>query len=137
RVAEMVESLYNLHIANGIPWQPGKEIGIIVPFRGQIATIRQYLQKFSIPYAKDITIDTVERYQGSQRETILFSTVVRQPALLQILSSPVETDGRLMDRKLNVAVSRARRQFFIVGSLNLLRQAPDYRSLLRYMAQTL
>lgn len=137
RVAEMVQSLYSLHTANGIPWQPGKEIGIIVPFRGQIATIRQYLQQFSVPQAEDITIDTVERYQGSQRETILFSTVVRQPGLLQILSSPVETDGRLIDRKLNVAVSRARRQFFIVGSLNLLRQSPDYRDLLRYIAQTL
>ena len=131
-VALLVRRLYHLYTANRMVWNPTLSLGIIVPFRGQIAAIRQQLQGLNIPGTEDITIDTVERYQGSQRDVILFSTVVRSQGLLQILSAPVESDGQLIDRKLNVAITRAREQFILVGNLRLLSQSPDYRQLIQY-----
>jgi superfamily I DNA and/or RNA helicase len=77
-------------------------------------------------------IDTVERYQGSQRDIILYGTTIAQPYELSMLSSPVEVGGTLVDRKLNVAVTRARKQLFVFGNRNLLMQNPLYASLIDY-----
>jgi len=129
-VACMVAVLHQLHGLNGMPWEPSKRIGIIVPFRGQITMIRQQMEQLGIPQCGEITIDTVERYQGSQRDIILFSTVIRQRYQLDMLSTPVESEGTLIDRKLNVAVTRARKQFFLIGNRNLLSQSPDYAELM-------
>jgi len=132
-IARLVGYLYNLSVLNQQIWEPARQIGIIVPFRAQISMIRQALRRQDIPEAEAITVDTVERYQGSQREVILFSTVIRQNYQLEMLSTPVqEDDGTSVDRKLNVAITRARRQFFLVGNLSLLRQAPDYEHLIAY-----
>lgn len=104
-------------------------LGIIVPFRGQITLVRRALAD-QVPEFEQITIDTVERFQGSQRDIIIFSTVVSTPWQLDILSQPIETDGFLLDRKLNVALTRARHQFILVGHLALLRTCPPYRQLI-------
>ena len=63
---------------------------MVVPFRNQIAAIRSALAHVD-PGAKpgwsdDVVIDTIERYQGSQREVILFSTVVSKEAQCELLS---------------------------------------------------
>ncbi len=134
-IAQLVQRLYELHTQNRVKWNPATSLGIIVPFRSQIAAIRQQLQDMAIPDTDLITIDTVERYQGSQRDVILFSTVVRTSGLLHILSAPVESDGQRIDRKLNVAITRAREQFILVGNLPLLCQSDDYCQLIQY-AQT-
>ena len=134
-VASLVRSLYDLTRKNGQAWSPAQQVGIIVPFRGQIAMVRQALRERQVPDSDSITTDTVERYQGSQRDVIIFSTVVRQHYQLQILSNPVESNGQPIDRKLNVAITRARKQFFLVGNVRLLRQANDYRSLIEYMGE--
>lgn len=124
RVAELVRSI--LH-------QPSSTtLGIIVPFRGQITLVRRALAALQVPDYEDITIDTVERFQGSQRDIIIFSTVVHAPWQLAILSQPVETDGHLIDRKLNVAITRARQQFILVGNHALLRTCEPYSQLLDY-----
>lgn len=137
QVAQLVVALCRLHELNHLPWQPRTGIGIIVPFRGQIAVVRQALEAARVPDWQQIAVDTVERYQGSQREVIIFSTVVSQPYQMQILSIPVEADGQPIDRKLNVAVTRARQQFFLVGNLRLLQQADDYRRMIQYMTGSL
>ena len=117
-------------------------LGIIVPFRGQITQIRRALAARHIPDYEAITIDTVERYQGSQRDIILFSTTVSAPWQLPILSQPIETTALvatpsvkpfLLDRKLNVAITRARHQFILVGNLSLLRTCPPYRTFIDYI----
>ena len=104
-VARLIHTLCQLYSRSGIPFSPCKQIGIIVPFRAQIAMIRKALAERHIPDTADITIDTVERYQGSQRDIIIFSTTVSRPYQLSILSEPVMTDGREIDRKLNVALT--------------------------------
>ena len=134
-VAHLVHTLCQLHSRSGIPFSPCKQIGIIVPFRAQIAMIRKALAERHIPDTADITIDTVERYQGSQRDIIIFSTTVSRPYQLPILSEPVMTDGRELDRKLNVALTRARKQFFMTGNETLLRKCTAYRELLDFFMQ--
>ena len=82
------------------------------------------------PYTDEITIDTVERYQGSQRDIIIYSTTISQRYQLDILSVPVR-DGELwIDRKLNVAITRAKKQFFLTGNYDLLIQNDIYRDFL-------
>ena len=134
-VAHLVHTLCQLHSRSGIPFSPCKQIGIIVPFRAQIAMIRKALAERHIPDTADITIDTVERYQGSQRDIIIFSTTVSRPYQLPILSEPVMTDGRELDRKLNVALTRARKQFFMTGNETLLRKCTAYREFLDFLSK--
>lgn len=134
-VARLVHTLCQLHSRSGIPFSPCKQIGIIVPFRAQIAMIRKALAERHIPDTADITIDTVERYQGSQRDIIIFSTTVSRPYQLSILSEPVMTDGREIDRKLNVALTRARKQFFMTGNKTLLRNCTAYREFLDFLSK--
>ncbi|WP_462340334.1 DEAD/DEAH box helicase [Paraprevotella clara] len=134
-VARLVHTLCQLHSRSGIPFSPCKQIGIIVPFRAQIAMIRKALAERHIPDTTDITIDTVERYQGSQRDIIIFSTTVSRPYQLSILSEPIMTDGREIDRKLNVALTRARKQFFMTGNETLLRNCTAYREFLDFLSK--
>ena len=135
KAAELVKTLYQLYLENHMEWDAGQHIGIIVPFRGQIAMTRKMLNETGIPDYSGITIDTVERYQGSQRDTIIYCTTISQKYQMDMLSTPVETDGICIDRKLNVALTRARKQFFLIGNPLLLRQAEDYRKLLDYIQQ--
>lgn len=134
-VAHLVHTLCQLHSRSGIPFSPCRQIGIIVPFRAQIAMIRKALAERHIPDTTGITIDTVERYQGSQRDIIIFSTTVSRPYQLPILSEPVMTDGRELDRKLNVALTRARKQFFMTGNETLLRKCTAYREFLDFLSK--
>lgn len=134
-VARLVQAIHSLCRESGTPFRAAERIGIIVPFRGQISMVRKELAALLLPETEAITIDTVERYQGSQRDIILFSTTVSQPYQLDILSAPVLTDGVAVDRKLNVALTRARKQFFLTGDPDLLRRSPAYAALLDYIAR--
>lgn len=107
-------------------------LGIITPYRSQIALIRSELAKLSIPALNDITIDTVERYQGSERDVIIYSFCVNRPWQLEQLSNLTEDNGHLIDRKLNVALTRARKQLFLTGVPQLLHQHPIYHQMLQY-----
>lgn len=110
-----------------------QHIGIIVPFRNQISVIRNALCALNIPNTDKITIDTVECFQGSQRDYIIFSTTVSRPYQMDILSTPTEIEGQTVDRKLNVAITRARLQFFMVGNAKLLASNAVYKSLIDSM----
>lgn len=129
-VAAIVGTVHALCLLNNMPFQAAQRIGIIVPFRGQIAMIRKELALLNLPETQQITIDTVERFQGSQRDIIIFNTVISQPYQLDILSAPVEIENQLVDRKLNVALTRARKQLFVVGNGHLLRRNTLYQELI-------
>lgn len=73
------------------------EIGIITPFRAQVAEFRSFLP--------DFTIDTVDRYQGSEKEIILLSTITT--ADIPILMDP---------RRFNVALTRAKKKMIVLLS---------------------
>ena len=128
-VADIVEALIHLNARSEKSLNLSKHLGIIVPFRNQIAMIAHELAALDIEGTEAITIDTVERYQGSQRDIIIYSTTVSQPYQLDILSVTTQADGQLIDHKLNVALTRARKQLFIVGNAHLLCQNEIYRKL--------
>ena len=132
-MAQLVQALTALCQQNGQATNWDKRVGIIVPFRNQIALIRKEMSHLDIPAYEQINIDTVERYQGSQRDIIIFSTTVSTPYELAILSAPVQMDDGLIDRKLNVAITRARKQFFLVGNPPLLSQSEPYRLLIQQL----
>ena len=133
QTAQIVASFADLCCHNALAPNWEKRLGIIVPFRSQIQQLRNALTQLNVPEADTITIDTVERYQGSQRDIIIFSTVVGAPWQLPILSDPVDTEGELVDRKLNVAITRARQQFILVGNLSLLDTCRPYHDLIHYI----
>lgn len=134
-VARVVEAYYKLNARNGREFLPEKAIGIITPYRNQIAAIRQQLEWLQLPGCDVIRIDTVERFQGSQNDVIIFSCAVTTKEQLAFLSQSNEEEGVWIDRKLNVAVTRAREQIVIVGYKALLETSPVYAQLLHYIAR--
>jgi superfamily I DNA and/or RNA helicase len=82
--------------------------------------------------AAELVIDTVERYQGSQRDIIIYGTTITRLYELEILSNLTETSSGIVDRKLNVAITRARKQLFVLGNEKLLRKNALYAQLIKY-----
>ena len=106
-------------------------VGVIVPYRNQIAMIRREIERLGIAELTDITIDTVERYQGSQRDVIIYSFTIQQPYQIDFLTSNCfEEDGHTIDRKLNVAMTRARKQLLMTGNTQVLRQNSIFSQLI-------
>jgi DNA replication ATP-dependent helicase Dna2 len=75
-------------------------------------------------------IDTIERFQGSQRDVVIYSTSVENPAEFASIQAEAEVHGRLVDRRLNVACTRGREQFLLVGNTELLRKSSAYACIL-------
>lgn len=119
-------------------FNPLETVGVIVPYRNQISAIRtmlaERLQQAEHPLLQ-ITIDTVERYQGSQRRYIIYGFTVQKHYQLRFLTdSTFEEDGQFIDRKLNVAMTRAQEYLILVGSESLLCCVPLYEKLFRYLS---
>ena len=108
-----------------------RSIGVIVTYRYQIAQIRRAMEKMGLSQLSDISIDTVERYQGSQRDVIIYSLGVQNEADLDFLTSNCfEEDGHTIDRKLNVAMTRARKQLLMTGRQDVLKQNKIFKELI-------
>ena len=103
------------HIATvfGDDFNPNETVGVITPFRAQIANIRNHLDN----KLQDITIDTVERFQGSERKIIIVSFAVKSTTQLGAIQS-LNDEG--VDRKLNVAITRAKDHLILIGSEDVL-----------------
>ena len=109
-----------------------RSIGVIVTYRHQITLIRREIAKLNLPKLLDISIDTVERYQGSQRDVIIYAFGVQDNADLDFLTSNCFVEGgHIIDRKLNVAMTRARKQLLMTGCQQVLSQNPIYAELIQ------
>lgn len=119
----------------GSAFDPDDTVGVIVPYRNQIAAIRAELAALGIDNAAGLSIDTVERYQGSQRKYIIYGFTIRKYYQLQFLTVHVfEEDGIIIDRKLNVALTRAREHMIITGNAALLRHNLTFARLIDHIA---
>lgn len=118
-------------------FKPMETVGVIVPYRNQISAIRSVLaEMLGAPEHPllQISIDTVERYQGSQRKYIIFGFTVQKHYQLRFLTETTfEEDGQVIDRKLNVAMTRAQEYLILVGNSALLSNVHLYSRLLRYI----
>ena len=127
----VADLLRRIHRFYGERFDTSKTVGVIVPYRNQIAMIRQEIDLLGIPDLQDIDIDTVERYQGSQRDVIIYSFTVSRPYQLDFLTgSCFVEDGRVIDRRLNVALTRARKQLLMIGNEKILRQNSIFAQLI-------
>ncbi|MDW8074794.1 MAG: ATP-binding protein [Bacteroidota bacterium] len=109
-----------------------RAIGIITPFRKQIRTILEYLPETLAPF---LTIDTVERFQGSERDHIILSCSVNAWHEIPLIESQVVLDGRTVDRKLNVALTRARHQLIVIGNRAILERRHSYAALIEEISR--
>lgn len=110
---------------------PLQEIGIITPFRAQIAAIKDLLIQKNEEY-QSITVDTVERYQGAAKQVIIISFCCNSPIQFRSMIS-ISTEG--IDRKLNVALTRAKERVLLLGDENILKKNPLYSDLLDHCAK--
>jgi DNA replication ATP-dependent helicase Dna2 len=113
----------------GDRFDPGKTLGIITPYRAQIANIKSKINDNEL---SKITIDTVERFQGSEREIIIISLSVKNVNQLSFMQSLNESG---VDRKLNVALSRAKSHIIILGCKEILSQNPTFKNLIDFIHQ--
>ena len=132
--AIIVDVLRHLQRLGGQSFRPERSVGIIVPYRNQIAMIRRAATEAGIDGAQRMQIDTVERFQGSERDVIIYSFTVHHRYQLEFLTaSSIDDDGTTVDRKLNVAMTRARRQLILTGNPNVLRHSATFAQLLDHI----
>ena len=111
------------------------DIGIIAPYRAQVANLRRHL------FADDeesgwralspttrLSVDTVDRFQGGERSIIIisFATSVAPPAESQL------RDHLTDQHRLNVALTRAQRKLILIGNAAALAELPVFRELVSY-----
>lgn len=104
------------------------DVGIISPYRAQVQYLRQRLKKHEYfkPFRHLITVNTVDGFQGQERDIILIS-LVRSNDEGQI--------GFLRDlRRMNVAITRARMKLIILGDAATMTRHPFYRKLYEYIS---
>ena len=132
----ITDLLRRLYRQLGKNFDPQKSVGVIVPYRNQIAMIRKEIEKLGIPELEKISIDTVERYQGSQRDIILYSFTIQSRYQLDFLTANTfYEDGQPIDRKLNVAITRARKQLILTGNEPTLRHNQLFAELIDYIKE--
>ena len=105
------------------------DVGVISPYRAQVQYLRRLLKQreFFKPYRRLITVNTVDGFQGQERDIILIS-MVRANENGEI--------GFLRDlRRMNVAITRARLKLIILGDVATLTRHPFYKKLWEYVTQ--
>jgi hypothetical protein len=100
------------------------DIGIVAPYRAMIHAIFQELKEKQ----KAITVDTVERFQGSERKNMILTLPIHDNSSLSSLMS-LSPDGSV-DRKLNVALSRAQERLLILGNREMCLGSQHFAFLL-------
>ena len=131
----VAQVLRRIHRFYGARFDADKTVGVIVPYRNQIAMIRQAIEPLGVPALENMSIDTVERYQGSQRDVMIYSFTVQHRYQLDFLTANCfEERGRIIDRKLNVALTRARLQMICIGCEEMLKEDVLFKKLIAHSA---
>lgn len=103
------------------------DVGIISPYRAQVQYLKKLIKKYEFfkPYRRLISVNTVDGFQGQERDVILIS-LVRSNDEGQI--------GFLKDlRRMNVAITRARMKLIILGNKDTMTKHPFYKKLWKYV----
>lgn len=120
----LIQRILDLYLEQGIIRDYQRDIGIVAPFRAMIHALR----KEFTPAQKQITIDTVERFQGSERRNIIISLPLHNKDALRNLQALSE--DALIDRKLNVSLSRAQERIVILGNRDFCLKSVHYAFLI-------
>ena len=105
------------------------DFGIISPYRAQVRLIRKLLklQKFFRTLRHQITVNSVDGFQGQERDVIVISMV---------RDNDQGTIGFLRDlRRMNVAMTRAKMKLIVLGNADTLSQHPFYNQLINYFKE--
>ncbi len=132
RVTEVIQAFSKLYQLNQLEFTL-ETLGVITPYRAQIAEIRSVLDSFYKEESQLFSVDTVERYQGGARDIIVISLCLNAP--FQMASLVSMSDDGLVDRKLNVALTRARKHLVILGNELLMRLNPVYDKLVDFVKE--
>ena len=103
------------------------DVGIISPYHAQVQYLKKLIKKYEFfkPYRRLISVNTVDGFQGQERDVILIS-LVRSNDEGQI--------GFLKDlRRMNVAMTRARMKLIILGNKDTMTKHPFYKKLWEYV----
>ena len=106
------------------------DVGIISPYKGQVGLLRRMLRqdRYWKPFRSLITVNTVDGFQGQERDIIVISLV---------RSNDQGDIGFLRDlRRMNVAITRARMKLIILGDKSTICRMPFYRRLAEYIDET-
>lgn len=111
-----------------------RTLGIITPYRSQIALIKRNCHVGNP--GTELNSGRYRRtFSGKRTRCHHLFILCKLPYQLRFLSNLTEENGVLIDRKLNVALTRARKQMFITGVPRLLEQNPIYDSLIKLIKQ--
>jgi len=98
------------------------DIGVIAAYRGQVDEIKQKVRLLDVPDLENVVINTVDAFQGSEREAIIVSFVrSNSDAASGFLTTADEGP-----RRLNVALTRGRRRLVVIGDWETLGECPSY-----------
>ncbi|BCL81364.1 AAA family ATPase [Ktedonobacteria bacterium brp13] len=130
--ARAIRELIGSLLARGIA---PEDIGVIAPYRAQVANIRRHLNQddatigwSALPIGTALSVDTVDRFQGGERQVILISfATTRAPD-----STSPRYEFLINPNRLNVALTRAQCKLILVGSQTALQQLPTFNRLITY-----
>ena len=132
--AMIAATVFHVYLLQKETFLPDTTVGVIVPYRNQISAVRNAIGEYGVEILHHITIDTVERYQGSQRDYIIYGFTVHRRYQLNFLANNIfEEEGITIDRKLNVAMTRARLRLVLIGNPTLLSEIPVFAHLISYV----
>ena len=89
------------------------EVGIVAPYRDQVSLVKQFLK------SKDIIVDTVHKFQGKERSTMILSTTSDRTV---VYDDPEHIDFLNNPNLINVAISRAKKHLFVIATSEALNQ---------------
>lgn len=110
--SKIASKIAKRYIQSGIP---ESEIGIITPYIDQVTLIKKYAT---------VNVDTVDGFQGNEKDVIIISTV---------RSNTTKNIDFIADsQRLNVTLTRARKKLIIIGNTKTLKQKKIYKKLITY-----